>query len=116
MAKNKEGKSGSSRAYYLTALMLTITTILNGILVAYLYNRTVVTSKKSSITMSTINSLNSQLLDINSDVLLFVSGSRDESTTKQNISRKTTNFNNDKAAFEKDENYDSLSENAKKQI
>lgn len=103
MAKNNETAHGSSRAYWLTALMLTITTILNGILVGLLYSRTVAASQKSSITMSTINSLNSQLLDINSDVLLFVSGSKGLEATQQNVDRKITNFDKEADTLTKDQ-------------
>ena len=91
MAKNNDNIKGS-RAYLLTAIMLTITTILNGLLVGYLYSQTVVTSQKSSITMSTINSLNSELLDINSDVLLYVAGSIGQSESKSNVEIKIANF------------------------
>lgn len=88
-------KTKHSKGYMFTILMLTITTIINMVLIGVLYGKSVIISKRASSAMGSINALSDNLHQANNEILLIVSKYDNIDFTNDNdIADSTIEINN----------------------
>ena len=109
--KNKHGYQ--NRAYVFGAILLAVVVAANMFLVAYLskINRSI--SQRTSQSMSTINRMNSEMTEINNNVLSIVAGVGNNTA---NANAATAHFENIKECMEDFDDIKGSSDNAKRRF
>ena len=108
MAKNKS--TGRSTAYNLAAVLLALVTLINMVLVYYMYMDNERIGNKTSTTMNTINSVNGELQSINQRVLTIVAGIGTEKSQAATFDSIDASFESIEKKFDEFEKYEGLSD------
>ena len=108
MAKNKS--TGRSTAYNLAAVLLALVTLINMILVYYMYTNNEQIGNKTSTTMNTINSVNGELQSINQRVLTIIADIGTEQSKSAIADSIVKSFDSIDSKLDTFETYEGLSD------
>ena len=108
MAKNKS--TGRSTAYNLAAVLLALVTLINMVLVYYMYMDNERIGNKTSTTMNTINSVNGELQSINQRVLTIIADIGTEQSKSAIADSIVKSFDSIDAKLDTFETYEGLSD------
>ncbi len=108
MAKNKS--TGRSTAYNLAAVLLALVTLINMVLVYYMYMDNERIGNKTSTTMNTINSVNGELQSINQRVLTIIADIGTEQSKSALADSIVKSFDSIDAKLDTFETYEGLSD------
>ncbi|MBQ8123453.1 MAG: GGDEF domain-containing protein [Ruminococcus sp.] len=108
MAKNKS--TGRSTAYNLAAVLLALVTLINMVLVYYMYTDNERIGNKTSTTMNTINSVNGELQSINQRVLTIIADIGTEQSKSAIADSIVKSFDSIDAKLDTFETYEGLSD------
>ena len=108
MAKTKS--AGRSTAYNLAAVLLALVTLINMVLVYYMYMNNEQIGNKTSTTMNTINSVNGELQSINQRVLTIIADIGTEQSKSAVADSIVKSFDSIDAKLDTFETYEGLSD------
>ena len=108
MAKTKS--AGRSTAYNLAAVLLALVTLINMVLVYYMYTDNERIGNKTSTTMNTINSVNGELQSINQRVLTIIADIGTEQSKSALADSIVKSFDSIDAKLDTFETYEGLSD------
>ncbi|MBQ3856063.1 MAG: GGDEF domain-containing protein [Ruminococcus sp.] len=108
MAKTKS--AGRSTAYNLAAVLLALVTLINMVLVYYMYTDNERIGNKTSTTMNTINSVNGELQSINQRVLTIIADIGTEQSKSAIADSIVKSFDSIDAKLDTFETYEGLSD------
>lgn len=112
MAKNNTKSSGGhgSRAYIFAAILVAVIYIINAVLIDVIYSNNVKISTRTSSTMNAINRMNSEISEVNGNVLSIISGIGSPTT---HANAAVQHFENIREAMEDFEDIEGISDSAK---